>query len=401
MTSAHRILRYIDEIDLSEKSVVARFDFNVPLGAAGDIQDTTRIDCALPTIRYILENGAKKLVMMGHLGRPGGKVVPRFSLGPVADYLARQLGLEVVLTESCLDRGIKVLLGLAAPRLILLQNLRFHPQEAEGQHDFAKTLASYGEVFVNDAFGAAHRRHASVYGINAFFKPRHAVGGLLLRREVQALGQICERPNRPLVIVLGGSKVSDKIGVIDHFLPRCQGMVIGGAMAYPFLKARGLQIGNSLCTDGDLSLAKKILSHPSAGKLVLPTDHIVAQGIGGEASQTNGAGIPPGMMGLDIGPKSLALFRSHLAQAKTVFWNGPMGVFEDPAFAAGTIGLAHALAELDQAFTLVGGGDSTAALKRAGLWERISHISTGGGAMLEFIQRGGLPAIDALKFGLA
>ena len=407
MTSARNILHYVDEIDLNEKRVVARFDFNVPLNKAA-IKDTTRIDFALPTIRYILEQGAKKLVMMGHLGRPrgtqGSKRRPQFSLEPVAHYLAEQLGREVLLTESCLDKSLKVLLGLPEPRIILLQNLRFHPEEKANQHHFAKTLASYGDIYVNDAFGASHRQHASVYGINAFYKPRFAVGGLLLKKEIQALTRIYERPDPPLVVILGGSKVSDKIGVIEQFLPRCQTMIIGGAMAYPFLKARGKKIGKSLCSDEDFALAKKILSNPIAAKIVLPTDHMAADNLKGKAMQTNSADIPPDKIGLDIGPSSLALFCSHLANAKTVFWNGPMGVFERPSFAEGTLGLARALARLGDAsggtFTVVGGGDSVSALKQSNLFDSISHVSTGGGAMLEFLGQGSLPAIHALKFGL-
>ena len=392
MTFAHNILRYVDEIDLNEKRVIARFDFNVPLKKSV-IQDTTRIDCALPTIRYILEQGAKKLVMMGHLGRPHGKKTSRFSLEPVAHYLAEQLGQEVLLTESCLDKSLKILLGSPKPRTILLQNLRFHPEEKANQHHFAKTLSNYGDIYVNDAFGASHRKHASVYGINTFYKPRFAVGGLLLKKEIQALTRIYERPDSPLVIVLGGSKVSDKIGVIEQFLPRCKTMIIGGAMAYPFLKARGKEIGSSLCRDEDFALAKKILSNPISAKMVLPIDHTITP-------QTVCSDIPPDKAALDIGPSSLALFCSHLENAKTVFWNGPMGVFERPAFAEGTLGMARALARLKDAFTVVGGGDSVSALKQSNLFDKISHVSTGGGAMIEFLRQGSLPAIQALKFGL-
>ena len=394
-------LKFVDEIDLTGKNVVARFDFNVPLDKndPSKILDTTRVDLALETIRYILENGAKKLVLMSHLGRPKGKRVEGLSLEPVATYLAEQLGEDVLLSETAVDRGVKTLLGLNEARVILLENLRFHPEETDNDPEFAKTLAGYGDLYVNDAFGTAHRKHASTYQINASFKGR-AVGGFLLKSEIKALSKIIDKPKTPFVAIVGGAKVSDKIKIIQRLLSSVNKLIIGGAMAYPFLKAQGHEVGRSLCADEDVSLAKKILNSGGKNKIVLPIDHITSNNLDGEVFENNTIDIDNDKLGLDIGPKTIELYRSILADAQTILWNGPMGIFENEKFSTGTFAIASTLSELD-AFTLVGGGDSVNAVKRAGLSEKMSHVSTGGGASLEYIEQGTLPGIEALKFGVS
>jgi phosphoglycerate kinase len=383
-----------------DKKILARFDFNVPMDKKDPtkIADTTRIDEALETIKALLEYKPKKLVLMSHFGRPKGKVDPQFSLEPVAKYLAEQLGQEVLLTETALDRGIKTLLGLNESKIVMLQNLRFHPEEEANDRDFARTLSTYGDVFVFDAFGAAHRKHASTYEINAFFKNK-AFGGLLLKREVEALDKIVNDPVKPFVAIVGGAKVSDKIKIIDRLLVSVDKLLIGGAMAYPFLKASGHTVGNSLCSDEDVMLARRILGAPGKGKIVLPSDHIVSSTFGGAPEEIGQTNIPEGKIGLDIGPSTLQNFNDYLATAKTVLWNGPMGLFENTNFAKGTLGIAKTLAGL-KAFTLVGGGDSVNAVVSSGLASKMSHISTGGGASLEYIENGTLPGIQALKFGI-
>lgn len=383
-----------------DKKVLARFDFNVPMDKKNPsvIADTTRIDEALETIQAILDAGAKKVILMSHFGRPKGKIDMQYSLEPVAKYLAEKLGMEVTLTETALDRGIKTLLGLNESKIVLLQNLRFHPEEEANDRDFARQLSTYGDVFVFDAFGAAHRKHASTYEINAFFKNK-AYGGLLLKREVESLDRITNNPAKPFVAVVGGAKVSDKIKIIEALLISVDKLLIGGAMAYPFLKARGHTVGKSLCTDEDVALARRILGMPSRNKIILPSDHMASLTFGGAPVEIGQSNIEGDLIGLDIGPSTLQNFNDHLRSAKTVLWNGPMGLFENPAFAKGTFGIAKTLAGLD-AFTLVGGGDSVSAVNQSGLASKMSHISTGGGASLEYIENGTLPGIQALKFGI-
>lgn len=392
-------LTFVDQMDLNKKRVVARFDFNVPLNDKGEITDTTRVDKALPTIRYILENGAKSLVLMSHLGRPKGEVNPKFSLEPVATYLAEQLGEDVVLTESCKDKGIKTLLELPQTKVVLLQNLRFHKEETSNDPEFAKTLSQYGEIYVNDAFGAAHRKHASTYGINAYF-PKRACGGFLMKAEVEALQKVVDKPQSPFVAIVGGAKVSDKIKIIEALLTEVDSLLIGGAMAYPFLKAQGHEVGKSLCSDDDVKLAKSILGQKTASKILLPVDHIASAEFGGTPVPVSEKNIPEDLMALDIGPQTLATYGEKLATAKTVLWNGPMGLFENENYAKGTFEVARILSELKDSFTLVGGGDSVSAVNKSGLASKMSHVSTGGGASLEFIENGSLPGVQALKFGL-
>jgi phosphoglycerate kinase len=384
-----------------DKKVLARFDFNVPMDKNDPtkIADTTRIDEAVETINAILETKPKKLIIMSHFGRPKGKVDPQYSLEPVAKYLAEKLGQEVLLTETALDRGIKILLNLNESKIVLLQNLRFHPEEEANDRDFARSLSTYGDVFVFDAFGAAHRKHASTYEINAFFKNK-AYGGLLLKREIEALDKIVNDPKKPFVAIVGGAKVSDKIKIIETLLVSVDKLLIGGAMAYPFLKAQGFTVGNSLCSDEDVVLARRILGSQSKAKIVLPSDHLASKTFGGAPEDIGQANIPEGMIGLDIGPSTLQNFTDYLSSAKTVLWNGPMGLFENSNYAKGSLGIAKVLASLKDSFTLVGGGDSVNAVKMSGLSEKMSHISTGGGASLEYIENGSLPGIQALKFGI-
>lgn len=392
-------IQYIEGFDFSGKKVIARFDFNVPLDKDGKITDTTRIDSALATINHILAGGASKLILMSHLGRPKGAPEKKYSLEPVATYLAEKLDTDVVLTESCLDRGIKTLLTLPESKVILLENLRFHKEEEANNHEFARQLSTYADVYVNDAFGTAHRKHASTYEINAFFKGK-ALAGLLLQKEIAALDKVLKAPAKPFVAVVGGAKVADKIKIIEELLRSVDTLLIGGAMAYPFLKARGLEVGKSLCGDDDVKLAKNILNSQAARKIRLPLDHIVAPNPDSASSVTNNEVIPAEMMGLDIGPATLDAYGSILAGAATVLWNGPMGLFENEAFNKGTFGIAKAIAN-SKAFSVVGGGDSVAAVNEAGLAEKMSHVSTGGGASLEYIENGGsLPGIQALKFGI-
>ncbi|HAZ11864.1 MAG: phosphoglycerate kinase [Bdellovibrionales bacterium GWA2_49_15] len=393
-------IKFIDEVDLKGKTVLARFDFNVPLDKADSskITDTTRIDEALSTINLLIKMGVKKLIMMSHLGRPKGPE-KKYSLLPVATYLAQKLEEEVVLTESAVDAGIKTLLTLSHPRLILLENLRFQKEEEANDPAFAKTLASYAEYFVNDAFGTAHRKHASTYGVVQHFKNK-ALGGLLLRREIEALDKIVHKPQHPFVAIMGGAKVSDKIKIIENILSEVDQLLIGGAMAYPFLAAKGVNIGKSLCSAEDVKLAKSILQLPTGQKIMLPIDHIVSDSLEGKPIPVSTAEIPDNLIGLDIGPNTLKKFKETLKNCKTVLWNGPMGYFENSNFASGTFAVAQILSELSNAFTLVGGGDSVSAVKQSGVEKKIGHVSTGGGASLEYIEEGSLVGINALKFGV-
>ncbi len=391
-------LKCINQIELKGKKVLARFDFNVPL-SNGKITDTSRVDLALPTIKYILESGAEKLTLMSHHGRPKGQVNMDYSLEPVANYLAEQLGEEVILTESAIDNGVKELLTIKTTKIVLLQNLRFHPEEEANDLDFAKSLSEYGEVYVNDAFGAAHRKHASVHAINTYYSG-NAYAGLLLQKEIDSLDQILNQPAKPFVAVVGGAKVSDKIKTIEKLLVSVDNLIIGGAMAYPFLKAKGFKVGKSLCSDDDVKLAKSIIKADRGGKLVLPLDHIVSTEFGGAPSECTAINIEDDKMALDIGPSTIVKYSDVLKNSKTVLWNGPMGAFENKDYAKGTYGLCEVIAGLESAFTLVGGGDSVSAANKSGFADKFSHVSTGGGASLEYIEKGELPGVQALKYGV-
>ena len=393
-------LKSLQDAELKGKKVVARFDFNVPLTKTEprQITDTSRIDLAIPTIRMILEKGASKLVMISHLGRPDGKPNPKYSLEPVAEYLASKLGADVILSESPVDNGIKNLLQLPETKLVLLENIRFDPGEEKNDLDLAEKLAQYGDVYVNDAFGAAHRKHSSTHAINAFFKGR-SYAGLLMKKEIDSLGSLLEKPTKPFVAVIGGAKVSDKIKTIEKMLVLVDSLLIGGAMAYPFLKAKGATVGKSLCSEEDVALAKQLLIADKGGKIQLPKDHIVASGLEGDPEACHGTSIPEDKMGLDIGPETIKSYADHIKTAKTIFWNGPMGLFESKNFAKGTMAIAHTIAET-KSFSVVGGGDSVAAVQQSGEADKFSHVSTGGGASLEFIEKGELPGVQALKFGV-
>lgn len=393
-------LKSLQDAELKGKRVIARFDFNVPLSKTEPrkITDTSRIDQAIPTIRLILEKGASKLIMISHLGRPDGQVNPKYSLEPVAEYLASKLGMDVILSESAVDNGVKNLLHLPETKLVLLENIRFLPGEEKNEMELAEKIAQYGDIYVNDAFGAAHRKHASTYAINAFFKNR-AYPGLLMKKEIESLSTLLDRPAKPFVAIIGGAKVSDKIKTIEKMMVLVDTLLIGGAMAYPFLKAKGATVGKSLCSDEDVLLAKQILTADKGGKIQLPKDHIVADSLEGDPSPCTGTSISEEKMGLDIGPMTIQSYSDHIKTAKTIFWNGPMGLFENKNFAKGTMAIAHTIAGT-KAFSVVGGGDSVAAVQASGEAEKFSHVSTGGGASLEYIERGELPGIQALKLGV-
>jgi phosphoglycerate kinase len=393
-------LKSIQDADLKGKRVLARFDFNVPLTKTEPrtITDTSRIDMALPTIRLILEKGASKLTLMSHLGRPDGEPNPKYSLEPVAQYLAQQLGIDVVLSESAIDNGVKNLLQLPETKIVLLENIRFLPGEEKNDYDLAEKLAQYGDVYINDAFGAAHRKHSSVHAINAFFKNR-AYAGLLMKKEIDSLGALMDKPAKPFIAVIGGAKVSDKIKTIERMMVMVDTLLIGGAMAYPFLKAKGIEVGKSLCSDEDVALAKQLLQQDKGGKIQLPKDHVVSAEFDGAPEECAGQNIPADRMGLDIGPHTIRAYNDHIKTAKTVFWNGPMGLFESKNYARGTMEMARAIAST-KCFSVVGGGDSVAAVQQSGEADKFSHVSSGGGASLEFIERGELPGVQALKLGV-
>lgn len=393
-------LKSIQDADLKGKKVIARFDFNVPLTKTEPrkITDTSRIDQAIPTIRMILEKGATKLTMISHLGRPDGQVNPKYSLEPVAEYLASKLGADVILSESAVDNGVKNLLSLPETKLVLLENIRFIAGEEKNDMELAEKLAQYGDVYINDAFGAAHRKHSSTHAINAFFKNR-AYAGLLMKKEIDSLSALMEKPAKPFVAIIGGAKVSDKIKTIEKMMVLVDTLLIGGAMAYPFLKAKGATVGKSLCSDEDVSLAKQLLAADKGGKIQLPKDHVAAESLEGTPVPAPGVSIPAEMMGLDIGPLTIQSYTDHIKTAKTIFWNGPMGLFENKNFAKGTMSIAHAIAST-KAFSVVGGGDSVAAVQESGEADKFSHVSTGGGASLEYIEKGELPGVQALKMGV-
>jgi phosphoglycerate kinase len=393
-------LKSIQDADLKGKRVVARFDFNVPLTKTEPrkITDSSRIDQAIPTIRLILEKGASKLTLISHLGRPDGQVNPKYSLEPVAEYLASKLGTDVILSESAVDNGVKNLLTLPETKIVLLENIRFLPGEEKNDMELAEKLSQYGDIYINDAFGAAHRKHSSTHAINAFFKNR-AYAGLLMKKEIDSLSALLEKPAKPFVAIIGGAKVSDKIKTIEKMMVLVDTLLIGGAMAYPFLKAKGATVGKSLCSDEDVALAKQLLAADKGGKIQLPKDHVVAESLEGTPVPAPGVSIPAEMMGLDIGPLTIQSYTDHIKTAKTIFWNGPMGLFENKNFAKGTMSIAHAIAAT-KAFSVVGGGDSVAAVQESGEADKFSHVSTGGGASLEYIEKGELPGVQALKMGV-
>jgi len=387
----------ITDVELVGKRVLIRVDFNVPLDARQVVTDDTRIRAALPTIRYALDKGAKVL-LVSHLGRPKGKVVPAMSLAPVAKRLSDLLGKPVAMASDCIGEAVEAAAAQLTPgQVLMLENCRFHAGDEKNDEAMSRSLAKLCDVFVNDAFGAAHRAHASTVGITKFVPV--AAAGFLMAKELEYLGRAMTNPARPFVAILGGAKVSDKIGVLQNLVTKVDALLVGGGMAYTFLKAQGMEVGASLLEADKLDMARTILEAARAKgvSFLLPMDHVIAKKVAADAETriADSTAIPAGWMGLDIGPKARAAFATAIRGAKTVVWNGPMGVFELTPFREGTFSVARAIAE-GGATSIVGGGDSVAAVTQAGLADRMSHISTGGGASLEFLEGIELPGVAAL-----
>ena len=388
----------IRDVNLAGKRVLVRVDFNVPLDD-GKVSDDTRIRAAIPTLQYILEQKPKSLILMSHLGRPKGERNPRYSLAPVAPVLAMKLGVDVQFADDCIGNAVtQALESLPEGGVLLLENTRFHAGETKNDLELAKSLASIADIFVNDAFGSAHRAHSSTVGVTEYLD---AVAGLLLEKEINYLSNVISAPERPFVAILGGAKVSDKIAVIEALLDKVDKLLIGGGMANTFFKAQGHAVGNSLVEEDAVALASSLLSK-GGDKLVLPVDATIGDKFDDEANQqviSVADGVADGWSIFDIGPESIEEFSVHLDGAKTIVWNGPMGVFEIPSFAKGTFGVAQLLADqtANGAITVIGGGDSAAAVEEAKLADKITHISTGGGASLEMLEGKELPGVVALK----
>lgn len=388
----------VRDIDVTGKKVLVRCDFNVPLDKeTGKITDNRRIRAAIPTIEYLIDHNAK-VILCSHLGRPKGEFNLKYSLKPVAEELSKLLGKEVKLAKDVIGEDAEKLTSeIKEGEVVLLENVRFHKEEEENNPEFAKKLASFAEIYVNDAFGTAHRAHASTAGV-ADYLP--AVSGFLIEKELEFLGNALDNPERPFVAILGGAKVSDKIGVIENLLDKVDTLIIGGGMAYTFYKAQGHSIGTSICEEDKIDLANDILSKAKEKnvEILLPIDNHVSAEYSNEAEDkyVESAEIPEGFMGLDIGPKTIELFKNAIKNAKTVVWNGPLGVTEFSKFEEGTKAIAEVLAET-QAVTVIGGGDSAAAVEKFGLADKMTHISTGGGASLEFLEGKVLPGIACLN----
>lgn len=386
----------VKDIDVKGKKVLVRVDFNVPLNDKGMITDETRITAALPTLNYLIEQGAK-LIVCSHLGRPKGEFKEEFSLAPVAARLSELMDCKVTFASDVIGESAKAAVeAVQAGEIVLLENVRFHKEETAGDPEFAKKLASYADVFVNDAFGTSHRAHAST-AVVADYIP--AVAGFLIGKELDFLGSALSDPERPFVAILGGAKVSDKIGVIDNLISKVDTIIIGGGMAYTFLKAKGMEVGDSMVDENSIDLALGLLNkaEEKGVDILLPVDSVIGDKFAADAKVDIAASehMPVGWLGLDIGPASRMLYADKIRTAKTIVWNGPMGVFEFEAFAEGTRVVAKAMADCD-AVTIIGGGDSAAAIKQLGFADAMTHISTGGGASLEFLEGKELPGVAAL-----
>ena len=387
----------VKDIELKGKKVLVRCDFNVPLDENRNITDNTRIVAALPTIKYLLENNCS-IILCSHLGRPKGEFKPEFSLAPVAKELSRLLDKDVIMAKDVIGEDAKTkAANLKEGEILLLENVRFHREETDNDPEFSKTLASMAEVYVNDAFGAAHRAHSSTVGVASYLP---AVSGFLIEKELKFLGDALNNPVRPFMAILGGAKVSDKIGVIDSLLEKVDTLMIGGGMAYTFFKAQGYSVGNSMCEEDKLDLARELMqkAKDKGVKFMLPVDTRVGKEFKPDTESKTVAWteIPDDWEGFDIGEKTIEMFSEELRNAKTVVWNGPLGLFEFDQFAKGTNAIAKVLSELD-ATTIIGGGDSAAAVRKAGLQDKMTHISTGGGASLEFLEGKKLPGIECLQ----
>ncbi len=390
-------IRRVDQIEVKGKRVFVRVDYNVPLDEKKEITDDTRIVSSLPTIKFILEAGGK-VILASHLGRPKGKKDPKYSLSPVAERLSKLLDRKVLRAPDCVGEEVKGLVEqMEEGDVLLLENLRFHPEEEKNDESFSKELASLCDVYINDAFGAAHRAHASTEGMTRYLQTVGA--GFLMMKEVESLDKALSNPQKPYVAILGGAKVSDKLGVIQNLLNKVDTLLIGGGMAYTFLKAKGFEVGRSLVEEDQIGLSLNLLEGVKGKvKFLLPSDHVAAERMEVQAKRevVTNDNIPGDWVCLDIGPETIRIFSDEIKTAKTLFWNGPMGVFEMEPFSKGTFAIAHAVAD-SQAFSIVGGGDSVAAVNQAGVADKIGHISTGGGASLEFIEGKKLPGIEALR----
>lgn len=386
----------IRDVDLEGKKVLMRVDFNVPLDENQNITDDSRIKAAIPTIKYVQDKGAK-VILMSHLGRPKGKLVDKMRLKPIADRLSELIDIKVSALKDCVgDEVRQAVENMKEGEVVLLENLRFHKEEESNDPNFAKELSGLGDVFVNDAFGTAHRAHASTEGVT---KHLPSIAGFLMEKEIEYLGNATVNPEKPFVIILGGAKVSDKIGLVDNLLNRVDSVLIGGGMAYTFLKAKGINIGSSKLEEDKVKLSRDILNKAdSMGvKVLLPVDHLIVDKIDKDSNTkiTDGAEIPDSWIGVDVGPETIKLFKAELAKAKTIVWNGPLGIFEIDKFDKGSREIAQALAE-SKATTVIGGGDTAACVAKFKLEDKMTHISTGGGASLEYLEGKVLPGIAAL-----
>ena len=386
----------VKDLDLKDKRVLVRVDFNVSLDEEGKIRDDTRIRAVLPTIKYILEEGAS-LILLSHLGRPGGKVVEKLRLNPVARRLEELIGRPVLKMDECVGNRVRqTTRGTKPGDIVLLENTRFHKEESQNNPEFARKLADLADLFVNDAFGAAHRAHASTVGVTRFLP---AAAGLLMQKELEMLGELLTNPRSPFVAILGGAKISDKIGILHNFLKKCQDILVGGGMAYTFLKAEGAPVGRSLVEEEKIEEAREILKEASGEgcHIHLPLDHLIAReardGVG--VKVVDRGEIPPDYLSLDIGPRTIELFSGIIREARTIFWNGPLGMFELASFSKGTQAIAELLAE-SGATVIIGGGETVSAVKKLGIEAKMTHVSTGGGASLSFLQGVELPGVAAL-----